>query len=96
VNKFISLVKSDLFFYAALSSGLIVGLPAIGYLGWLKTQVIAAGCNVSPVYQWVCGWYRWMAESPYHYAGVLLPTVALAFLVPFVKYKLNTKKYKRR
>jgi hypothetical protein len=96
VKKFISLVKSDPFFYAALAAGLIVGLPVIGYLGWQKTQVIAAGCDVSPMYQWACGWYRWMAENPYHYAGVLIPAVAIALLVPYLRFKHDTKKYKRR
>lgn len=96
MKDFIKLVKDDLLFYSALAAGLIVALPLIGYLGWQKTQVLAAGCDVSPLYQWGCGWYRWMAENPYHYAGVLIIAVAIALLVPILQHKMNTNKFKKK
>ena len=83
-------------FYLYLAVGLLIGLPLIGYLGWEKTQVIASGCHSSPVYQWACGWYRWMAESPFNYGVVLVVGVAVALSVPFLQYKLSTNKFKKK
>ena len=92
VKDFVKLIREDLMFYVALVAGMLVAIPLIGYLGWIKTQVIAAGCGVSGFYRMFCPWYNWLAASPYHYAGVVTLTVVIGLGTPLLRARNKFKK----